>query len=43
MNTLLYDNGNPKKILDSHCVFLSITLTDSIFKMSNNYYPQVFL
>ena len=27
----------------SHCICLSMVLIDSVFKMSNNYYPQVFL
>ena len=28
---------------DSHCIYLSVILIDSVFKMSKNYYPQVFL
>lgn len=26
-----------------HCVFLSVMLIDSVFKMGKNYFPQVFL
>ena len=25
----------------SHCIFLSVTLIDPVFKMGKNYYPQV--
>ena len=28
---------------DSHCIYLSVILIDSVFKMGKNYYPQVFL
>ena len=27
----------------SHCVYLSVVLLDSVFKMDKNYYPQIFL
>ena len=27
----------------SHCIFLSVVLIDSVFKMGKNYYPRVFL
>ena len=26
-----------------HCVCLSVTLIDSVFKMGKKYYPQIFL
>ena len=35
------DNEMPKD--DSLCICFSIILTDSVFKMSKNYFPQVFL
>ena len=35
------DDRIPKE--DSHCIFLSVILTDSVFKIRRNYYPQVFL
>ena len=28
---------------DSHCIYLSVVLIDSVFKMGKNYYTQVFL
>ena len=27
----------------SHCIWLSVILIDSVFRMGENYYPQVFL
>ena len=27
----------------SHCICLSVVLTDSVFEMGKNYYPQVLL
>ena len=27
----------------SHCIFLSVKFIDSVFKIGNNHYPQVFL
>ena len=39
-NTNLHHNKMPEK--GSHCVFISILLTDSIFKKDENYYPEVF-
>ena len=41
INTNFHNDKMPKK--DSHCIFLSVILIDSIFKMSKNYYPEVFL
>ena len=38
----IFDNYKmPKE--GSHCICLSITLVDSVFKMGKNYYPQVSL
>ena len=40
-NTNFHDNGMLKKV--SHCICLSVILTDSVFKMGENYYTPVFL
>ena len=39
-NTNFHHNKMAEK--GSHCVFISILLTDSIFKKDENYYPEVF-
>ena len=41
----IHTNFHNNKILkeSSHCIYLSVILIDSIFRTSNNYYPQVFL
>ena len=31
----------PKKY--SHCIFLSVIVTDSVYKKTKNYYPEAFL
>ena len=38
-NTNFHNNRIPKE--DSQCIFLSITLIDSVYKEDKNYYPQV--
>ena len=37
---IFYENKIPKEGV--YCVFLSIILIDSVFKMDNCYYPQMF-
>ena len=41
INTNFHDNGVTKG--GSHCVCLSAILIDSVFKISKNYYLQVFI
>ena len=40
INTNFHNNKVQNK--GSHCVYLSVILIDSVFKMGKNYYPQVF-
>ena len=40
IGTNFYDNKIPKE--GSQCICLSVILVDSIFRISKNYYPQVF-
>ena len=40
INKNVHDNGIPKE--GSHRIYLSVILLDSVFKMSKNYFPQVF-
>ena len=40
-DTSLHDNENPEQ--GSHCVCFLVISTDFVFKMSKNYYSQVFL
>ena len=40
VNKNFYENKRPKEGV--YCVFLSIILIDSVFKMDNCYYPQMF-
>ena len=39
VNTNVFENGMPKE--GSHCICLSIVLSDSVFKMGKSYYRQV--
>ena len=41
INANFHNNIMPKE--GSHCVYLSVILIDSVFKMVKSYYPQVFL
>ena len=41
INTNFYNNDIPKE--ESQCIYLSVTLIDSVYRKDNNYYPQVFL
>ena len=41
INTNFYNNKIPKE--GSQCIFLSVVLTDSVYKEDKSYYPQVFL
>ena len=41
INTNFHNDKVPKE--DSSCVCLSVTLIDSVFKIYENYYPQIFL
>ena len=41
INTNFHNHKIPKE--SSHCLCLSLTLIDSVFKIGKSYYPQVFL
>ena len=41
INTNFHNHKIPKE--GSHCLCLSLTLIDSVFKIGESYYPQVFL
>ena len=41
INTNFHNDKVPKE--DSSCVCLSVILIDSVFKIYENYYPQIFL
>ena len=41
INTNFQDTGVPKE--SYYCIGLSVILTDFVFQMDKNYYPQVFL
>ena len=41
INIIFQNDEIPEEGL--HCVFLSVMLIDSVFKMGKNYFPQVFL
>ena len=41
INTNFHENRIPKE--SSHCVCLSVILTDSVFKTDKNHYSPVFL
>ena len=41
IETNFHDNGTPKE--SSHYIFTSVILTDSLFQMDKNFYPQMFL
>ena len=41
INTDFHNNKIPRE--GSQCIFLSVILIDSVFRTSNNYYPQLFL
>ena len=41
INTDFHNNKIPRE--GSQCIFLSVILIDSVFRTSNNYYPQMFL
>ena len=37
LSTNFYNDGIPKEV--SHCIYLSVILIDSTFKIDKNYYP----
>lgn len=41
INTDFHDKNIPKQ--DSHFVYISIIVIESVCKITNNFYPQVFL
>ena len=41
MNTNFHNNEIPKE--GSHCICLSVILTNSVFRTGNSFYPKVFL
>ena len=41
INANFHNNKIPKE--GSQCIYLSVILTDSVYKKDKNYYPQVFL